>query len=280
MVMNMKYQLLYKDFKRKAVTFSFDDGTFQDIEMVNMLNQLNLKATFNLNSALMNENGTFIIDDWLVNYRLDLKIAMKIYKNHEIAGHGLHHYDLCKLDEETLKKEILEDISNLSKSFQTKIDGFAYPYGSFNEKVIQILKQNNILYARSVQSSFNFLVPQNFYIYGGTCDISNPKLSSLIRKWNNYNSSELGLFYIWGHSYELDMFHEHEVVFDHLKMIANKEDCWYATNSEVFSYLTQAKKLTYIKKTKCLINHSNISLYLLINGKNVLLKKGEKFFIE
>ena len=43
--------------KNKAVTFSFDDGVTQDKRLVEILNKYNLKATFNLNSALLGLKG-------------------------------------------------------------------------------------------------------------------------------------------------------------------------------------------------------------------------------
>lgn len=38
--------------KLKAVTFSYDDGTTQDIRLIELLNKYGLKCTFNLNSGL------------------------------------------------------------------------------------------------------------------------------------------------------------------------------------------------------------------------------------
>ena len=40
----MKYIRCYPNFKMKAVTFSFDDGTYKDIEMVTLLNKNNMKG--------------------------------------------------------------------------------------------------------------------------------------------------------------------------------------------------------------------------------------------
>ena len=44
--------------KKKAVTFSFDDGVTQDIRLIQLLDRYKLKCTFNINSDLMG------IDDW------------------------------------------------------------------------------------------------------------------------------------------------------------------------------------------------------------------------
>ena len=37
--------------KLKAVTFSFDDGTTQDVQLIKLLDKYGMKATFNLNSS-------------------------------------------------------------------------------------------------------------------------------------------------------------------------------------------------------------------------------------
>ena len=37
--------------KKKAITFSFDDGVLQDIRAIAILDKYGLKATFNLNSG-------------------------------------------------------------------------------------------------------------------------------------------------------------------------------------------------------------------------------------
>lgn len=42
----------------KRLTFSFDDGVRQDVRLLEILNRYRLKATFNLNSALMGKDMT------------------------------------------------------------------------------------------------------------------------------------------------------------------------------------------------------------------------------
>ena len=37
--------------KKKAVTFSFDDGVLQDLRLIDIFNKYGLRATFNLNSG-------------------------------------------------------------------------------------------------------------------------------------------------------------------------------------------------------------------------------------
>lgn len=63
-----------------------------------------------------------------------------MYKGHEIAVHTLTHQDLTKLDKDTVYNEVYLDKQNLERMFGCQITGMAYPYGTYNDEVVQILK--------------------------------------------------------------------------------------------------------------------------------------------
>ena len=277
---SMKYLKCYPDFKLKAVTFSFDDGTFQDYEMVNMLNHFNMKGTFNVNSKLMYKNSYFTMCGWIKNYRLEKHQVIDLFKGHEIASHTSTHTDFNNLNDDLLKREIDDDIFTLSRLAKYKIEGFAYPFGIYNDIIIQRLKDNGIVYARSTKSQYNFNLPKDFYTYGGTCTISCKKFPILVNKWLKLTPKTMKLFYIWGHSYELDMYHEHEKTFDLYGKIANKEDTWYATNIDIFNYLNAFKKLKFYKDRNMFINNSDHDLYVKIDEQNIIIKKNSKLIIK
>ena len=48
------------DGKLKAITFSYDDCTTQDIRLVELFNRYNVKATFNVNSMLLGQKGELV----------------------------------------------------------------------------------------------------------------------------------------------------------------------------------------------------------------------------
>ena len=50
---------LFPGQKPKALTLSYDDGICQDIRLTGLLRKSGLKATFNLNSGLMEKGGSF-----------------------------------------------------------------------------------------------------------------------------------------------------------------------------------------------------------------------------
>ena len=54
--------------KKKAVTFSYDDGISQDIRLIEILNRYGLKATFNLNSGLFGQQRILRVRGVPVNH--------------------------------------------------------------------------------------------------------------------------------------------------------------------------------------------------------------------
>ena len=48
--------------KKKALTFSYDDGVTQDVRLIEIFNKYGLKATFNLNSELLGKSGELVRD--------------------------------------------------------------------------------------------------------------------------------------------------------------------------------------------------------------------------
>ena len=76
--------------KKKAVTFSFDDGVTQDIRAIEILNKYGLKATFNLNSALLGLGGYLDRNGKRVSHsKVHAGDVKAVYAGHEIACHRL-----------------------------------------------------------------------------------------------------------------------------------------------------------------------------------------------
>ena len=72
----------------KRLTFSFDDGVRQDVRLLEILNCYRLKATFNLNSALMGKDMTVSAYGKTVPFRhFTADEIPAVYCGHEIAAH-------------------------------------------------------------------------------------------------------------------------------------------------------------------------------------------------
>ena len=57
--------------KKKAVTFSYDDGVEQDRRLIALFNKYGMKATFNQNSGIQTRADTFIFLSNIENITFD-----------------------------------------------------------------------------------------------------------------------------------------------------------------------------------------------------------------
>lgn len=226
--------------KKKAVTFSFDDGVKQDIRLIEILNKYGLKGTFNLNSAKMGLPS----DCWKTDVGdiprpiLKASLVKDVYAGHEVAVHTLTHPNLTTLDDETVIRQVDLDRKLLSELCGYPVIGMAYPCGGVNndERVAALIKNNTpIAYARTITSTFSFeLQKDNLLRFNPTMHFINERAEEVIEKFLALDVDEPQLLYIWGHSYELDYDESRWVRFENIcKMLSNKADIFYGTNKEV-----------------------------------------------
>lgn len=64
-----------------------------------------------------------------------------------MEAHTLSHPDVTKMDSIKLQKELEESKRIVEEKTNRKVSGFAYPYGFYNEKTIEILKKTGFEYA-------------------------------------------------------------------------------------------------------------------------------------
>ena len=276
-------KMLFKDGKRKAVTLSYDDGVVQDIRLIDIMNKYGLKGTFNLNSGKFTpeECETVTKPTGTTNDRLKLSEAAALYKNsgHEIAVHGLEHLKLINFTAPEITYEISADRVNLEKEFGTIVNGMAYAYGTYNDSVIDSIKKCGIVYSRTVLQTEKFRLPENWISWHPTCHHNHPALMELAKKFIEVPLSEqtceLSVFYLWGHSYEFDRDNNWNVIEEFSEYIGKREDIWYATNKEIYDYVTAYKRLELSMNSKIAYNPTNLTLWARVNGTVCEIKPGE-----
>ena len=226
--------------KKKAVTFSFDDGVTQDIRMVELLNKYGLLATFNVNSDLLSQRG--ILDrngKRISHYKLHPEDVKFMYDGHEVAAHTLTHPLLPGIkDENEIIRQVENDRENLSDLVGYEVIGMAYPCGGENndDRVAEIIKNNTgIKYARTIKSVYDFELQTNLFRFNPSVYYLHfDKMMELGQKFVDLKTDKPQIFYIWGHSYEMDFEEDYWVKFEEfLKLISGKEDIFYGTNKEV-----------------------------------------------
>ena len=233
--------------KLKALTFSFDDGVTQDKRLIDILNKYNLKATFNINSSLLGLKGEGENGSKRWNHtKIVASQVEEVYKNHEVAVHTLTHPNLTKEDDETIVYQVEEDRLKLQSLSGRNVVGMAYPCGgeNNNERVAQIIKENTgVLYSRTIRSTYSFDLPKNVYRLDPTVHIREiEKMYALAQDFLSLNVGMEALFYIWGHSYELDILDDGWEMFEEFcELISSRKDIYYGTNTDVLSKLGRIK---------------------------------------
>ena len=218
--------------KKKAVTFSYDDGVEQDRRLIALFNKYGMKATFNQNSGIQTRADTFTQGN-IVVHRMNQKDMRELYKGHEIASHTLTHANLKGLDEETVYNEISTDIRNLEAFYEQKIAGFVFPFGTYDESAFRILKECGIQYARTSGDTHGFALQSDLLRFKPSFHHADADIMSGIDRFLNMDTDEPQLLYIWGHSYEFDVDDNWEYMESILKKLAFHDDIFYGTNSQV-----------------------------------------------
>ena len=266
----MEYTVLYKDFKKKAVTLSFDDGTFYDVLFVEFLNKYGLKCTFNLNSALFGAIANLNFRNKIIFHnRISEEQTSILYKGHEIASHSLHHPLLTNASKELLDKEILEDAVNLSRISGEKVVGFAIPGGPHDAFLDNYLK-DKFLYARTVDNTYSYDLPETFVPLNPSIFILDEKFEKFCSDYTGYKSENMSLLYIWGHSYEFAIEGVAETFKKVCMTLLSDKDIYFGTNKDVITYIRDSRLLKFDGKQ--FINPSDSEIYLDYKGKRMIIR--------
>lgn len=208
---------------QKYFAFSFDDGTPNDARLVALLDRYGIKASFHLNAGLIPLDGK--IGPW---DRLPLSTLASLYGNHEVAAHSFTHPDLTQMASEAIALELQSDIETLDRYFHQTTRGFAYPYGTFNDTVLQELKQTPLVYARTIRGTHGFELPRNPLLLDPTCHFNDPRLEELTELFLS-DDPQPKFFLIWGHSYELHSEEDWARFEAFLKKVAHHKDVFYGS---------------------------------------------------
>ena len=223
--------------KTRALTFSYDDGISQDMRLVQLFNLYGLKGTFNLNSGIQTKEHTWLNKDVLVR-RMPPELLPELYRGHEVAVHTLTHPHLFDLPDDKLAHELAVDKRNLEEQFKQTVVGMAYPFGDCDERIMQAIKDQGLLYGRTTISTETFALPENPLAWKATCHHNNPRLMDLADEFLA-PGDDLRLFYVWGHSYEFDVDRSWAVIEDFCEKLARRDDVWYATNGELVLWMKE-----------------------------------------
>jgi peptidoglycan/xylan/chitin deacetylase (PgdA/CDA1 family) len=220
-----------KDGKSKVITFSYDDGVVQDIRLIDIFNKYGLKGTFNINT------GLYLPEDAeRERYygRMKLSEAQELYigSGHEVAVHALTHPFLEQLKDDEVLDEILSDRKNIENQYKTIARGMAYPFGTYNDTVVDVLRECGVKYSRTVRPTYSFDMQTDLLRFHPTCHHNDERLFELADEFLNAEPTKPMLFCVWGHTYEFDGDKNWDMIERFCEYVAGREDIYYCTNAE------------------------------------------------
>jgi hypothetical protein len=119
-----------------------------------------------------------------------------------------------------LSKTVIGD--RLEEFFQVPVLGFAYPFGTYNEMVMDILRSSGHTYARTTKNVDQAFPSEDPMVFHPTCKFDAPDF------FERYEAAKkCGVFYFWGHSYELtteSMWDDFEARIKHVT--DDEQSCW------------------------------------------------------
>lgn len=177
----------------------WDDGLVSDIQLIDILKKYDAKATFNISAGL---NHTVRKTLWCYEGRDVVALARgelhDVYKGFDIANHTFSHPNLTTLSEQDAYYQVAENKRVLEYIFKREIKGFCYPFGGADKRVRDIVEQCGHTYARTTERQNSIEFGDDKFLLKPNCHFLDPDF------WDQYEKAkEAGVFYFWGHTYEM-----------------------------------------------------------------------------
>ncbi len=271
----------------KALTFSYDDGCADDIRLADIMTKYGVKGTFNFH----NEE----LKDILKNSRMTKEEVYEHILNpgHEVAAHGAFHRASAQQIALDGIHDVLFNRLELEERYDRIIRGMAYPdtgirrfaNGATYENIKRYLTDLGIAYARTLGSdNDDFMLPTDWHAWMPTAHHNNPKLMEYADKFlkedvcsmETYPSRRTPLlFFVWGHSFEFRLKDNWNVIEEFCEKMGGRDDIWYATNIEIYDYVTAYNRLECSADGKRFHNPTATKIWFDVDGEVYEINPGE-----
>jgi len=256
---------VFPEGRRCALTMAFDDGEYDD-RVLEILNKYGIKGTFFLNSEAMKLRGTY-------------EHIGEMYKGHEVGCHGYSHRHLKYIPRKAMVEEIMEDRRSLEAVTGYPVTGMTYAYGWACKEVSDYLKNLGIEYCRTVGEG-GYHAPDDFMMWYTTCHYSQG-----VEEGKKLMASLGGsfphpkIFFTWAHGHEFERKNEWDLFEEVCKTVSGDDRIWYATNMEIYRYVTAQRNLVISVDNSMIYNPSATKVWFSSNGTIYSVNPGETLHI-
>lgn len=256
--MQMQFRL-FPQGRKRALTFSYDDGTVSDRRLVEMFNRYGLRGTFHLNSGSLDRPG------WVRSSEV-----ASLYGNHEVSVHTVHHYHLERIPPDVAASEILDDRRALEALVGYPVRGMSFPFGTYSHDLVRLLPSLGIEYARTVRGTRLLEVPADFHHWDPTCH-HNQDLLALGGRFLKEDSPQPVLMAVWGHSSDFDRDNRWDLMEDFCRLASGKDEVWYATALEIADYILATRRLRFSVTRDRVYNPSSLPVWIEVDSRPVMI---------
>lgn len=258
--------------RAKAMTLSYDDGVESDVRLIEIMHKNGLYGTFNVNFGVLAPEGK-VYPAGTVHRRMSRSGIVSAYRDSgmEVAIHGFTHPYLDQLPPEIALSEVYKDRVAAEEIFGGPIRGMAYPYGTFSDTVVNILKTCGIAYCRTVRPTRDFRIPEFPLLLDPTCKHLEPALFELLGKFLDKEARhEPQLFYLWGHTFEFDRDGNWDLIERFAETAGGHgDDVWYATNIDIIDYIAAYRSLRWTLDMTRFTNPTSTKIWLTVGVDGV-----------
>jgi len=209
------------------VTTSWDDGTVSDMKLSALMENLSIKGTFYVSCRHHYLERPLTFDE-----------IRELGRNNEIGAHTISHPRLDRLSIDEATAEIVKSRQYLQECLGRQIDMFCYPYGKYNDDVVEVVRNCGFIGARTCEPAVSEARNDPFR-WRITLHASNGSPLTTLRIWRanglsfasiadwEQRAKELfdhaihtgGVYHLWGHSSEIEKRQEWDKlsrVFEHI----------------------------------------------------------------
>jgi peptidoglycan/xylan/chitin deacetylase (PgdA/CDA1 family) len=164
------------EYSSRSAVLTFDDG-YEDFytDVFPLLKKYQMKATIYIIVDFIGRRG--FMNEKEIKEVLDSGLV-------ELGSHTLDHLYLKLIPQTVARKQIFESKKVLEEKFKVKVETFAYPYGAFSQKTIDLVKEAGYKAAVSVIPSMIQSKENLFYLSRVRPGIFTPK--TIINAIENY----------------------------------------------------------------------------------------------
>jgi peptidoglycan-N-acetylglucosamine deacetylase len=249
---------------KKAVVMSYDDGSEHDRRLVGIFNTYGVRGTFHLNSSRLGND-----------YHIKRDEVGTLYRGHEVSCHTRNHRELTALADHDARMEIETDKRDLESLAGYTVRGLAYPFGAYDDRIVSLVSELGMTYARTAEDSHAFGIPEDVLRLSTTCHHN--RMAEFAARLLDSDEPGLELMIVWGHSFELNGFMSSDPDKDWNYMegvcrhLYASSAIWFATMVEVLDYLEALRLVDASRLDERISNPSALPIWLRINGRDVEL---------